>query len=196
MGHHGSGQCPACEPHGSGAPAGLIGVDDNVVMLCDAAGLFPEPADALPDLPDLFPRAWSRQALGQRRESLPEAPGEVFDNSPFLCRTCLGEAVQTDVPTVTFPLQTDPPARGGLQADGRVRVECPFPAHHEPAVSLILQPLNAVFGGRTTVHHHRCLLRHIRCREHFSRSVVFTDIACKDPGNGAQSRFRPGPVPA
>ena len=76
-----------------------------------------------------------------------------------LAGALLGEAVQAHLLVVLGQhlVQMHAVAGCGLEAHRRLGVEVPgaFPAHHQIAVSLVTQPLDAVLGGDSTVHHHQ-----------------------------------------
>ena len=123
MGHHRAGERAAGEAHGRGALSGFIRVELDVIVLSDAAAVFLEPADALPDLVDAFMGARFGESLGELGECVLEAFGEALDDAAFLIGAFFGEAVQAHLPGIVGPLlvQLHAVIRGGLDAQPRRR---------------------------------------------------------------------------
>ena len=59
----------------------MVGVKRDVVVLGDAAAFLLEPADALPDLVELFVGPGSGQPLGELGQCVLEAFGEALDDA-------------------------------------------------------------------------------------------------------------------
>ena len=140
MGHHRAGEPAAGEAHGRGALSGFIRVELDVIVLSDAAAVFLESTDALPDLVDAFLGSWFGEPLGELGECVLEAVGEAFDDAAFLVGALFGEAVQAYLPSIVGQLlvQLHAVLRGGLNAHrgGGVKVPGAFPADHQVAVAL------------------------------------------------------------
>ena len=75
-------------------------------------------------------------------------------------------------------------ARRGLDTLRRLGVEvaCAFPADDEVAIRILAQPLHALLGGDSAVHHHQGLARGIERVEHLGQCVVFSYVAGEDFG--------------
>ena len=100
MGHHRAGERAAGEAHGRGALSRFISAELDVIVLSDAAAVFPEPADALPGLVDAFMGPRFGESLGELGECALEAFGEALDEAAFLVGALFGEAVQAHLPGI------------------------------------------------------------------------------------------------
>ena len=103
------------------------------------------------------------------------------DDAAFLGGALLGEAVQAHLLGVLAEhlVQMHAVARCGLDAHRRFGVEVPgaFAADHQVAVSLLTQPLDAVLGGDSAVHHHQGGARGMERVEHLGQCVMFAHVA-------------------
>ena len=72
--------------------------------------------------------------------------------------------------------------RCGLDAHRRLGVEVAgaFTADHQVAVALLTQPLDAVLGGDSAVHHHQGTARGVERIEHLGQRVMFAHVAGED----------------
>ena len=132
----------------------------------------------------LSSRFWVRgleQPIGELGERVLEAFGEALDDAALLGGTLLGEAVKAHLLAVLGQhlVQMHAVTRCGLDAHRRLGVEVAgaFPTHHQVAVSLVTQPLDAVLGGDAAVHHHQGGARGVERIQHLGQRVMFAHVA-------------------
>ena len=98
-----------------------------------------------------------------------------------LAARSLGEAVQAHLLAVLGQhlVQMHAVTRCGLDAHRRLGVEVAgaFPTHHQVTVSLVTQPLDAVLGGDSAVHHHQGGARGVERIQHLGQRVMFAHVA-------------------
>ena len=108
-------------------------------MLSDAAAIFFEPTDALPDLVEAFVGARFGEPFGELGERVLEAFGEALDDAAFLGGALLGEAVQAHLLGVVGEhlVQMHAVIRRTLDAQCCFGVEVPgaFAADHQWSLS-------------------------------------------------------------